>query len=121
MVSSISSSFGSAGYYPTHPGDKLQVEFCLPASVKSPVYLQLIEPNKTQGLSVATIHFSHLRATPGCRELLKNGLNQRNNGRYELVYNWKVNVVGEHALQLYLPNLHKVIYGYPDGISSVSP
>jgi hypothetical protein len=112
----LGSAKASAGYYPTNLGDKIQVEFCLPASAKSPVYLQLMEVNKTQGRTVATIHFSHLLATSGCRELLKHGINMGNNGPYDLVYNWKVNVTGGNALQLYVPNLGKAIYGFPDGI-----
>jgi hypothetical protein len=117
FVSSVS-SFASAGWSPTHPGDIFPVEFCIPSGAKSPVYLQVMEPDKASARTLATIHFSHLKQSDGCRQIMKNGLHGSQIGPYDLIYSWRVNISGEHALQLYAPNLHKYFYGFPDGINS---
>lgn len=111
-------SFASAGWSPTHPGDIFPVEFCIPFGAKSPVYLQVMEPDKASGRTLATIHFNHLKQSDGCHQIMKNGLHGSQIGPYDLIYKWRVNISGGHALQLYVPNLHQYFYGFPDGINS---
>ena len=110
-------AIASAGWYPTHVGEFISVDFCLPSAAKSPVFLQTMDLKKSQGTTLAVIHFSKLKRSSGCLQELKNGLGRSNNGPYELIYDWKVNILESNALQLYIPNLHKAIYGFPDGIS----
>jgi len=110
------SAIASAGWYPTHVGELISVDFCLPPAAKSPVYLQTMDLKKTQGMTLAVIHFSKLKRSSGCQQEYKNGLGRAKNGPYELIYSWKVNISDSNALQLYIPNLHEAIYGFPDGI-----
>jgi hypothetical protein len=67
--------------------------------------------------TVAVIHFGRLKSTKACQNEIKYGLNGKNKWIYRLTYLWKTNYIGGNSLQLYIPNLKKVVYGSPDGIA----
>lgn len=104
-------SAASAGWDTYKYGSKVSLEFCLPSNAKSPVYLQLMGP-KDFGKTVAVIRFSRLKSTSYCADPSGAGSSEPN----QLNYIWKTNVVGGYGLQIYVPNLKKPFYGFPDGI-----
>jgi hypothetical protein len=116
--SGASNASASAGWYPTFPGDIIEVEFCLPLHAKSPVFLELDNYPKERGKTVAKISFTKLQSSKDCKDEMKYGVNPTGSGPLDLKYKWKVNTVGGFALQLYVPNLRKTFYGFPDGIDS---
>jgi len=109
------SALASAGWYPTHPGDVIETEVCLPKGVSSPIYLQLM-PDKGSAKTVAKIFFKGLKADAYCKDSIKHG--PATAGPYHLKYKWKVNVSGENGLQFFDPKTKKAYYGWPDGIAS---
>jgi len=115
LLAPATSAFASAGWYPTHPGDVIETEVCLPKSVSSPIYLQLI-PDKGSGKTVAKIYFKDLKADSYCRDSIKH--DPATAGPYHLKYKWSVNVTGENGLQFFNPKIKKTYYGWPDGIAS---
>lgn len=118
LVSSIPNSNASAGWYPTFPGDVIQTEFCIPANSKSPAYLQLGDSGGLKDKTVATVRFSNLKGSSYCRNWSVNNSKTGQGDLIDLRFNWKVNVSGDAGLQLYVPNIRKTLYGWPDGISS---
>jgi len=115
---SVSAASASAGWYPTQTGEVIQVEFCIPKAAKSPVYLQLNTGNKRQNQNVHKIALKNLQESSFCQDSNKNSGNLRQVNLLDLKFNWKVTAKGEYGLQLYIPNLHQTISGWPDGISS---
>jgi hypothetical protein len=113
-------AMGDAGWYPTHVRDTISVEFCLPSGARSPVYLQLMELNQLQGRTLAVIHFSRLKEDSYCRGSVQDGVKSGRNSPVHLKYNWKVNVSGSGALQIYIPNIRSAVYGWPDGFSTLN-
>ena len=108
-----SSANASAGWYPTHVGDSIVTEFCIPAGSHSPVFLQTIGVGSARK-TVAVIKFRNLRIDSYCHDEAKYGFTPA--GPYHLKYKWKVNIRGSWGVQLYIPNLRKVVYGWPDGV-----
>ena len=99
----------SAGWYPTKIGDYIDTDFCVPAGTRSPVFLQSM-PGKT----LAVIKFKKLKVDSYCRDEAQLGFSSA--GLYHLKYRWRVNVNGSWGIQLKIPNLKVVVYGWPDGI-----
>ena len=99
----------SAGWYPTKIGDYIDTDFCVPAGTRSPVFLQSM-PGKT----LAVIKFKKLKIDSYCRDEAQFGFSRA--GLYHLRYRWRVNVNGSWGIQLKIPNLKVVVYGWPDGI-----
>ena len=108
-------AFASAGWYPTHIGDVIQTEVCLPKNVSSPIYLQLM-PFEGNHKTVAKIYFKNLKADAYCKDSIKH--DPATPGPYHLKYKWKVNATGESGLQFFDPKTKKAYYGWPDGIAS---
>jgi len=106
----------SASWSHVKIGEIVKVEFCLPQTAKSPVNLQFMGVNGSEK-TVAVIHFGRLKSTKACQNEIKYGLNGKNKWIYRLTYLWKTNYIGGNSLQLYIPNLKKVVYGSPDGIA----
>ena len=118
MAIPLPNSMASAGWYPTFPSDVIQTEFCIPAPAKSPAYLQLEGSAGEKSKTVATITFSNLKSSTYCRNWSKDNPKIGKGDLVDLRFNWKVNVIGEGGLQLYVPSIHKALFGWPDGISS---
>ena len=116
---SVSVANASAGWYPTQPGEVIQVEFCVPKTAKSPVYLQLNSGKKRLTKNIYKITFNNLQKSSFCRDREKNSGISKQDNLLDLKFDWKVTAKGEYGLQLYIPNLHQTISGWPDGISSV--
>jgi hypothetical protein len=112
-VANSSSANASAGWYPTYKGDLIVTEFCIPAGSHSPVFLQTMGEGSTWR-TVAVIKFKKLSNDSYCRNEAKYGFTPA--GLYHLKYKWNVNIRGSWGMQLYIPNLRKVVYGWPDGI-----
>ena len=108
-----SSATASAGWYPTHKGDWIVTEFCIPAGSRSPVFLQTMGDGSASK-TVAVIHFRNLRIDSYCRNAEKYGHSPA--GLYHLKYRWQVNIKGSWGIQLRIPSLKLTIYGWPDGI-----
>ena len=115
LLAPTTSAFASAGWYPTHPGDVIETEVCLPKGFSSPIYLQLI-PEKGVHKTVATIKIKSLKADAYCRDSVNQSSNRPR--PYHLKYKWTVNVTGESGLQFFDPKTKKTYYGWPDGIAS---
>ena len=111
LLNAINSSNAnaSAGWYPTKIGDYIDTDFCVPAGTRSPVFLQSM-----QGKTLAVIKFKKLKVDSYCRDEAKFGFSPA--GLYHLKYRWRVNVNGSWGIQLKIPNLKVVVYGWPDGI-----
>ena len=111
LLNAINSSNAnaSAGWYPTKIGDYIDTDFCVPAGTRSPVFLQSM-----QGKTLAVIKFKKLKIDSYCRDEAKFGFSPA--GLYHLKYRWRVNVNGSWGIQLKIPNLKVVVYGWPDGI-----
>jgi hypothetical protein len=111
------SSFASAGWYPTFPGDIISMEFCVPKTAASPAFLQL---NAGTGKSkiIYKVNFAHLKSSRYCQNWQKDSLKPPSEDLLDLKFDWKVNQKGEFGLDLYVPNIHKTFYGWPDGITS---
>jgi hypothetical protein len=107
-----SSANASAGWYPTHEGESIVAEFCIPAGSHSPVLLQTMGEGSSEK-TVAVIKFKKLRIDSYCRDEVKYG---QSSGLYHLKYRWKVNIKGSWGLALKIPNLNLIVYGWPDGI-----
>jgi len=107
------SASASAGWYPAEIGDLIITDFCVPAGSRSPIFLQTMG-NASVKKTVAIIRFKRLKIDSYCRKQAKYGLLPV--GLYHLEYKWKVNIQGSWGLQLYIPNLEIVAYGWPDGI-----
>jgi hypothetical protein len=116
---SVSIANASAGWYPTQPGEVIQVEFCVPKAAKSPVYLQLNTGKRGQSRNAYKVSFQNLHESSHCRGQEKSSGIPEQHNLLDLKFDWKVTVKGEYGLQLYIPNLHQTISGWPDGISSV--
>ena len=111
------SANASAGWYPTHVGDSIVTEFCIPAGSHSPVFLQAMGVGSAWR-TVAVIKFKNLRVDSFCRDESKYGITPA--GLYHLKYKWKVNIRGSWGMQLYIPNLRKIVYGWPDGVEAAA-
>jgi len=115
-----SAASASAGWYPTQPGEVIQVEFCIPNTTESPVYLQLNTGKRGQRRNAYKVTFQKLHESSYCRGQEKSSGIPKQHNLLDLKFNWKVTAQGEYGLQLYIPNLHQTISGWPDGISSVN-
>jgi hypothetical protein len=114
----IQQANASAGWYPTHPGDVIQLDFCIPSNASSPIFLQLIGDNQKSLKQALKVDLTDLRSSSYCQILKKRTSSKNKLKLLELKYNWRVNVEGDFALQVFIPNLHKSLAGWPDGISS---
>ena len=114
------SSFASAGWYPTFPGDTITVSFCLPSSAKSIAYLQIADPTIGVKRIVAKINYRNLKKSARCVRMMKNSPNL-GSGPFALEYEWRVNVRGDFALQLHIPPQKRTLFGWPDGIEMTKP
>jgi hypothetical protein len=119
-ASAIPPAQGSAGWYPTFPGDTIKVSFCLPSSTNSIAYLQIIDPTVGFKKSVAKIEYRNLKKSTRCLRMAKNSL-KYGSSVFELEYPWRVNVRGDFALQLYIPTQKRTLFGWPDGIEMGKP
>ena len=108
-----SSAQAGAGWYPTHKGDSIVTEFCIPAGSRSPVFLQTMGEGSTSR-TVAVIYFRNLRTDSYCHNAAKYGHSPAR--LYHLKYRWQVNIKGSWGIQLRIPNLKLIVYGWPDGI-----
>ena len=113
-------SFASAGWYPTFPGDTIKVSFCLPSSLKSIAYLQVTDPTIGLKKNVAKIDYRNLKKSARCLRMMKDSPIQ-GSGPFALEYEWRVNVKGDFALQLYIPAQKRMLFGWPDGIEMIKP
>ena len=113
-------SFASAGWFPTFPGDTIKVSFCLPSSSKSIAYLQITDPTVGLKKNVAKIDYRNLKKSPRCLRMMKDSPNLES-GPFALEYEWRVNVKGDFALQLYIPSQKRTLFGWPDGIEMKKP
>ena len=99
-------AYASAGWYPTTPGDVIEVSVCLPKRHGSVIYLQ------------------GSNASPGFKTFAKFKPKITDDRAYcgksarEYSYSWKVNIKGEWGLSFYDPSTKKRYYGWPDGIES---
>lgn len=105
LIFSTQFSFSSAGYYPVKKGEKLEVEVCVPRSIKSPINF-VVSKDLKNWKTIKVINFKNL--TRG----------QCESGSFELKYLWKVNVEGEWILHFFDPKSKKTYYPWPDGIVS---
>ena len=96
----------SAGWYPTTPGDVIDVSVCLPRNHSSIIYLQ-----GTKDLR---------KNTTFVKMKMKLTNDRKYCGKFsrEYTYPWKVNTTGGWGLWFYDPK-SKILYsGWPDGIES---
>jgi hypothetical protein len=84
-------------------GELLEVEVCLPKSVKSPITF-LASRDSKKWKSIQVIRF---------KKLVKG---QCEAGLLKLKYKWKVNLEGEWILHFYDSKTKKTYYPWPDGI-----
>jgi hypothetical protein len=119
-VLSAPSSFASAGWYPTFPGDTISMEFCIPKTAASPALLQL-NAGSSKSRTIYKVNFTHLKSSRYCKNWRKNSSTPQSEELLDLKFDWKVNQKGEFGLELYVPNIRQKIYGWPDGISSKLP
>jgi len=111
----IPTAQSSAGWYPTFPGDVIKTRFCLPFSTKFTAYLQVTDQPGGFNKNVAKIESRALKKSPSCARFMKDSLIP-GSGPFELEYEWRVNVSGSFALQLYVPMKKQTFFGWPDGI-----
>ena len=111
------SSFASAGWYPTFPGDIISMEFCVPKTATSPALLRF-NAGTRKSKTIYKVNFAHLKSSRYCQNWQRNSSIPQSEELLDLKFDWKVNQKGEFGLELYVPNIHKTIYGWPDGISS---
>jgi hypothetical protein len=116
-TTAIPASYASAGWYPTSPGDVIKVRYCLPFSAKSTAYLQVANPPSGFKKNVAKIDLRNLKKTPSCIRAMKDSV-IAGSGPFEIEYEWRVNVRGDFALQLYIPTKKRTFFGWPDGIEA---
>ena len=114
LVLSTSPAHASAGWYPIAKGQSITVEYCLPTANVGILYLQATgEGAKSQ--TVATIKSPKLKNDKYCLDDVKYGFGE---GFFHFRYKWKVNISGGWGLQLKSSTLHKIYYGWPDGITT---
>ena len=112
LISAYLSSFGiseasaSAGWYPTTPGDRIEISVCLPTKHGAVIYLQ--------GSGTAEGFKTFIKFKPR----MTSDLKYCPKGQREYAYPWKVNVKGEWSLSFFDPTYKKRYYGWPDGIES---
>ena len=102
----VQSADASAGYYPTFPGEYLDVEVCLPKAATNLIYLE--------GSDINNRFKTFAKFKP--KLLGKDTFCSKNELYYR--YTWKVNTKGEWSLSFYSPKTKKRYYGWPDGIDS---
>ena len=105
-ITSTSLANASAGWYPTKPGDFIDVSVCLPSKHGKIIYLQ----GSDWGKDFKTFIKFKPRMTKDLKYCPK--------GEREFTYPWKVNTKGEWSLSFYDPTYKKRYYGWPDGIES---
>ncbi len=116
-TNTIPAIHASAGWYPTFPGDVIKVRYCLPFSKEATAYLQVTNPPSGFKKNVAKIDLRNLKKTPSCIRAMKDSV-VAGSGPYEIEYEWRVNVRGDFALQLYIPTKKRTFFGWPDGIEA---
>ena len=116
----IPTAQASAGWYPTFSGDVIKTRFCLPFSTKFTAYLQVTDQPGGFKKTVAKIESRTLKKSPSCSRFMKDSLIP-GSGPFELEYEWRVNVSGSFALQLYVPTKKRTFFGWPDGIEVAKP
>ena len=96
----------SAGWYPTTPGDRIDISVCLPTKHGQIIYLQ----GSGAGDGFKTFIKFKPRMTSDLKYCPK--------GQREYTYPWKVNIKGGWGLTFFDPTFKKRYYGWPDGIES---
>ena len=114
LILGASPAYASAGWYPTHKGEIITVDYCLPKTNMGPLILRAMG-DQAQPIVLATIKPMRLPKDSYCADDLKYGFKQ---GLYHLKYGWRVNLVGGAGLEIYSPLAKRSYYGWPDGISS---
>lgn len=114
LIFSSNIAEGDSGWYPTHKGETIIVEYCLPKIGDGPIYLQGLNQGTTWK-NIAKIKAPKFKKDSYCEADFQHGSGQ---GFYHLKFKWKVNVSGEWGLQAYSPNLKMGFIGWPDGIES---
>ena len=102
----FSSASASAGWYPTNPGDRIDISVCLPSKHGSVIYLQ--------GSGAGDGFKTFIKFKPR----LTSDLKYCPKGHREYTYPWKVNIKGGWGLIFFDPTYKKRYYGWPDGIES---
>jgi hypothetical protein len=99
-ASGITTASAGAGFYPTFPGDYIDLSVCLPKGHSGNINLQI--NNKT---------VAKFRMKPGVDQTFCNRKTER-----EYVFEWKVNTKLSGALGFFDPKSKKRYWGWPDGI-----
>jgi hypothetical protein len=101
-VSGTPTASAGAGYYPTFPGDYIDLSVCLPKRHSGNIHLQV--NNKT---------VAKFRMKPGVDQTFCNRKTE-----LEYVYEWKVNTKLSGGLGFFDPKTKKLFWGWPDGIEN---
>ena len=107
-IAGSSPAKASAGWYPTTPGDIIDVSVCLPTKHGAIIYLQ------GSGADDGFKTFTKFKPR------ITKDLKYCPKGQREYTYPWKVNIKGGWGLSFYDPSLKKRYYGWPDGVESSS-
>ncbi len=101
-ISGTPTASAGAGYYPTFPGDYIDLTVCLSKWHSGNIHLQV--NNKT---------VAKFRMQPGVDQTFCNRKTER-----EYVYEWKVNTKLSGGLGFFDPKTKKLFWGWPDGIEN---
>ena len=107
-VSGTPSASASAGWYPTYPGDYIDLSVCLPIKHGPIIYLQGSDGTK------------NFKTLVKFKPVLSKDVNfcGSKSKEREYIYQWQVNIKGSYGLTFVDPTYHKRYYGWPDGIES---
>jgi len=102
IFGNCSPAHAGAGYYPTFPGEYIDLSVCLPKGHSGNIHLQV--NNKT---------VAKFRLKPVVDQTFCNRKTER-----EYVYEWKVNTKLSGGLGFFDPKTKKLFWGWPDGIEN---
>ena len=99
-------AYAGAGWYPTTPGDIIEISVCLPSKHGKVIYLQ------------GSGTLNGFKTFQKFKPRMTKDFNYCPKSQREFTYPWKVNIKGGWGLSFFDPTYNKRYYGWPDGIES---